>query len=156
MARVVDHEEQPGVVTDLNSRTAAQIVVSASERVANRAIEKRLPRIHYGVVFGDPDRASRKVAVRLMGQDEPSAGFVYGNVEPRDGDLVRVFIEPKGDRYVDDVLGRDFAVPVVDTLPEATAMLRGVLLLLAGGTGVADALYVCRRAADGTYGWAAL
>jgi hypothetical protein len=142
-------------VSDLNARDTAQAIVDTMARVADRQVNRAIPRIRYGTVF-EVDGATRKVSVNLMGQNEPSAGFVYGAVVPRVGDHVRIVIDPKGDRYVDDVIGRDFAVPVVVSLPEATSALRGVILLLDGGTGVADGVYVCRKAADDTYGWLAL
>jgi hypothetical protein len=137
---------------ELNDRDTAQAIVDTMARVADRQINRAMPRTRYGVVF-EVDGSARKVSVNLMGQNEPSAGFVYGAVAPREGDLVRVVIDPKGDRYVDDVLGRDFALPVVITLPEATSAVRGVVVLLDGGEGVADVAYVCRKGDDDEYEW---
>jgi hypothetical protein len=142
-------------VSDLNARDTAQAIVDTISRVADRQINRAMPRTRYGVVF-EVDAQARKASVNLMGQNEPSAGFVYGAVAPRVGDLVRIVIDPKGDRYIDDVLGRDFALPVVITLPEATSALRGVMVLLEGGEGVADVVYVCRKGDDDEYEWATL
>lgn len=142
-------------MSDLNDRDTAQAIVDTMARVADRQVNRAIPRTRYGTVF-EVDGSARKVSVNLMGQNEPSAGFVYGAVVPRIGDLVRVVIDPKGDRYVDDVVGRDFGLPIVITLPEATSALRGVMVLLEGATGVADAVYVCRKDATDTFVWVTL
>jgi hypothetical protein len=146
-------------VTDLNSRATAQAVVDAATRAADKQIARRLPSTRYGVVFGQPDVDTRTVSVRLMGQPEPSGGFVYGTIEPADGDRVRVVIDPRGDRYVDDVLGRDGGpgiLPVVIALPPPEARLRGRLYLLAGGVAVADVLYLCVKNNLDAYVWVAV
>lgn len=44
----------------------------------------------------------------------------------------------------------------VTSLPTASATHRGRILRVEGGTGVADALYVCRKDAAGTYSWVQL
>lgn len=142
-------------MSDLNARDTAQAIIDTVSRVADRQINRAIPRIRYGIVF-EVDGETRKASVNLMGQNEPSAGFTYGAVTPRVDDLVRVVIDPRGDRYVDDVLGRYFALPIVVTLPEATSSLRGVMVLVEGGTGAADAVYVCRKDADDEYEWSAL
>lgn len=146
-------------MSDLNDRRTAETVISAVETVAARAITRQTPQTIYGVVFGPPDTTKRHVAVRLRGQAEPSPGFVYGSATPKDGDLVRVVISPRGDRFVDDVLGRDIGsgvVPTVTTLPTASEAYRGRMLFLANGVGVADQAYICRKKADETYEWAAV
>lgn len=47
-------------------------------------------------------------------------------------------------------------VIVVDALPTASVRFRGVLVLVPGGTGVADAFYICAKKSDDTYGWRAV
>lgn len=42
------------------------------------------------------------------------------------------------------------------SLPAASVTYRGRTLYVYGGAGVADGLYVCRKAADGTYAWVLL
>lgn len=92
---------------DLNDRRLASLIVD----MVDRRVEQKLRAIYgatrYGSVVGAPDTAKRQVAVKLLGQDDPSPGFVYGEVVPVDGDFVRVIVDPRGDRYVDAVLGRD-------------------------------------------------
>jgi len=145
-------------VIDLTDRRTGQAVVDAARRIARRELERGTPVMRIGVVAGDPVMQTRKVDVRLAGQDEISPGFTFGSIIPRDGDLVRVVIDPRGDRFVDDVLGRDAAsfVPVVTALPESGEAQYGRLVILAGDTGVADAVYVCRRDDTGAYIWVVL
>lgn len=45
---------------------------------------------------------------------------------------------------------------VVETLPTASVRFRGVLVLVRGGAGVADALYACVKKSDDTYDWLAV
>jgi hypothetical protein len=144
------------VSTDLNSRRSAERILNALEDRVERLITRRLPAVRYGIVDGPPDTATRKVEVRLNGLDDASPGFVYGTVEPREGDFVRVISTPAGDRYVDAILGRDAMLAVVTALPSPAVELRGRLVLLAGGTGVADTLYVCRKDATDAYVWVAV
>lgn len=82
------------------------------------AVRNQLPRYQYGVVEGGPDPVKRTVAVRLYGLPQPSPGFVYGTVAPRDGDHVRVFVHPRGDRYIDGILGRDVVSEIVDVVTQ--------------------------------------
>lgn len=139
----------------MNDRRWVEQLHDDIARVVDHRLGRAVPQTRYGVVFGDPDTSARTVAVRLGGSDDPSPGFVYGTQAPLDGDLVRVVVDPKGDRYVDEVLGREL-LPRVSALPPAGAPLRGRVVLLLGAAGVADAAYVCRKLADETYGWAAV
>lgn len=142
---------------DLNDQRTARVVVDVAERIATRTIDRLTPRTSIGVVFGAPDTTRRSVSVRLKGQSEPSAGFIYGSIVPADGDLVRVKVEPKGDRYVDDVLGRDVgggSIPVVAELPDPEEKLRAQQRFVPGAAGVADQVYVCRKNASDVYEWA--
>lgn len=43
--------------------------------------------------------------------------------------------------------------PVVAALPSADASRRGDALFVEGGSGVADTLYACLKAAGGSYSW---
>jgi hypothetical protein len=145
-------------MTDLNDRRVAERIIDAIERRTERLISRRVLTPRYGTVFGPPDVEHRKVAVQLYGLPEPSPGFVYGAVTPRDGDFVRVIITTDGDRFIWDILGRsiDGAIPQVAALPDPTEALRGTMLLRRGGTGVADVVYVCVKGADDAYTWVAL
>lgn len=121
-------------------------------RLVEHQLGRLVPGTRYGVVFGTPDPVARTCAVRVGGSPDPSPGFVYGTQSPVDGDRVRVVIDPKGDRYIAEVLGRDL-LPFVDALPPARVEMRGRVVLVAGAAGVADVAWVCLKAADGTYGW---
>lgn len=138
-------------MTDLNSRETASTVVEVITRLVERGIRKAAPAVRYGVVVNVT--TDRKVDVLLLGQPIPSTGFVYGTAVPVAGDRVRCVIDPRGDRYIDDVLGRE-AVAMVDALPAADASLRGRMLLVLGGAGVADVVYVCRKDATDAFVWA--
>lgn len=48
---------------------------------------------------------------------------------------------------------RFFGVPVVASLPTASAEYRGALVFVKGGTGVADTLKLCRKTTADTYAW---
>lgn len=103
-------------MSDLADRSVAELIVATSERVAREQIRRMIGTTRVGVVFGDPDPVRRKVDVRLYGQPEVSPGFTYdASVIPADGDLVRVVIDPNGDRYVSAVLGRDNSVAAAQT-----------------------------------------
>jgi hypothetical protein len=94
-------------VIDLNDRRFADLLVGVVDRVVEQKLRTMLRTHHYGTVVGAPDTVRRTVAVALLGKPEPSPGFVYGEVAPVEGDVVRVVIDPKGDRYVDAVVGRE-------------------------------------------------
>lgn len=145
-------------MTDLNDRRVAKEIIAAAERMARRTIGRMIAVTRYGVVAGDGDPASRTATVRLYGQSELSGGFTYGTEQPRDGDRVRVLIDPRGDRYVAAILGRDALPPAepVASLPAASSALRGRFRLVVGDPGVADAVYVCVKLADDSYAWASV
>lgn len=100
---------------DLNDpRIAAEI-----QRLVDRRIEstRRNKQTHhqYGVVEGAADTAKRTVSVRLYGMAEPTPGFVYSyGLVPRDGDHVRVYIDPRGDHWIDAIQGRDVVSEIID------------------------------------------
>lgn len=48
---------------------------------------------------------------------------------------------------------RYFGVPVVASLPTASATYRGTLVYVKGDTGVADTLKVCVKSSSDTYSW---
>jgi hypothetical protein len=48
---------------------------------------------------------------------------------------------------------RYFGVPVVATLPTASATYRGTLVYVKGGAGVADTLKLCRKTSADAYAW---
>ncbi len=91
----------------LNDRRLAQAVVDAVDRRVSQIIRELLPAIRYGTVVGSANTVNRTVAVKLFGQQDSSPGFAYGEFPPVDGDRVRVYIDSRGDRYVDAILGRD-------------------------------------------------
>jgi hypothetical protein len=47
-------------------------------------------------------------------------------------------------------------VTSVSSLPTATAAYRGVIAIVQGGNGVADALYQCMKSATNTYSWVSI
>lgn len=49
-----------------------------------------------------------------------------------------------------------FKAPSVPVLPTAAAYYRRRMAVVEGGVGVADTLYVCLKAAGGTYSWRAI
>ena len=101
----------------INDRRLALELHPLVRREIDAAIRNRLTAHRYGVVSGDPDTEAHTVAVQLYGLPEPSPGFVYGSgLAPRDGDHVRVLIDPKGDRWIDDVLGRDVVSEIVEVV----------------------------------------
>lgn len=66
------------------------------------------PRTAYGVVES-VDAANAKAAVYVSGDPAASAGFAFpAHTKPKIGDLVRVVIDPRGDRYVDATFPADY------------------------------------------------
>lgn len=99
----------------LNDRLVSQTIIDVARLTISRELVRQVPSTRIGVVTGAPDTAARKVDVLLNGASEISTGFVYGLQEPQDGDLVRVVIDPKGDRYVSEILapaGESVMAPV--------------------------------------------
>lgn len=117
-------------MTDLNDRRTSQAVIDAARTIVDRAIDRRVPQIRIGVVFGAPDKVARKCDVRLAGSTDVSPGFVYGPLAPKDGDLVRVIITSTGDRFVDEVLGGAGTFPTATV--DGTLTVGGVIR--SGGT----------------------
>lgn len=86
----------------MDPRLAADIVGAVDERFAQ--LQRSLPRTAYGVVTA-VDTVNRKATVRVSGETTASGGFVFPRLlRPAVGELVRVVIDPRGDRYVDDAL----------------------------------------------------
>lgn len=104
-------------MTDLNDRRVAIAIQALIDRRID-AHHRRTPQTRYGIVDGDADATRRTVNVRLYGIPEPSPGFVYSGFAPRDGDHVRVVVDPKGDRYVDAIMGRDWVASVAQQVLE--------------------------------------
>lgn len=84
-----------------------------------RAVDTRIeqwmrsqPRTAYGIVQA-VDTTNRKCSVYLSGDVTPSPGFTYTRtLPPTVGELVRVVIDPRGDRYVDAaIVGNQVRVP---------------------------------------------
>lgn len=129
---------------DLNDRRLASQIVDMIDRRVEQKLRSLLGVTRYGTVVGAPDTEKRQVAVRLLGQDDPSPGFVYGEVVPVDGDNVRVTIDPKGDRFIDAVLGR--SVDALSLGPDGTLTLpvtseaanEGAEIVLAAAQGNGD------------------
>jgi hypothetical protein len=132
-------------VIDLNDRRFADLLVGVVDRVVEQKLRTMLRTHHYGTVVGAPDTVKRTVAVALLGKPEPSPGFVYGEIVPVEGDVVRVIIDPKGDRYVDAIMGRDALAtgpetPLVIDVPTGgesaiEIYTAGVLAAVFGGDG---------------------
>lgn len=101
----------------LGDRRLAVELQNLMDRRIDLAIRGRLTGHRYGVVFGAADTVHRTVPVRLYGLPNPSPGFHYGSgLAPRDGDHVRVYIDPRGDKWIDDILGRDVVSEIVDVV----------------------------------------
>lgn len=79
-----------------------QITQSVDQRFEQ--LRRREPYTAYGVVQS-VNTVTRKVAVYLSGSPDPSAGFSYPpRMAPAVGELVRVVVDPRGDRYVEESL----------------------------------------------------
>jgi hypothetical protein len=105
----------------LNDRRLAVEILRLIDRRLDLAIRGRLTAHRYGVVDGVPDTVHRTVAVRVYGLPNPSPGFHYGSgLAPRDGDHVRVYLDPRGDKWIDDILGRDVVSEIVDVVTPPT------------------------------------
>lgn len=91
---------------NLGDPRLARVIQQLIRREVDVFARNRLPQTKYGVVAEVPNSTTRKVAVFLDGQDDPSAGFTYSGWEPVLGDQVRVHIGPRGDRYIDAIIGR--------------------------------------------------
>lgn len=102
---------------NVNDRRLAVELQKHMDRRVEVAIRTALTRHRYGLVFGSPDTVKRTVSVRLYGLSQPSPGFHYGTgLAPRDGDHVRVYINPAGDKWIDDILGRDMVSEIIDVV----------------------------------------
>jgi hypothetical protein len=105
----------------LNDRRLAVEILRLIDRRLDLAIRGRLTAHRYGVVDGVPDTVHRTVAVRVYGLPNPSPGFHYGSgLAPRDGDHVRVYLDPRGDKWIDDILGRDVVSEIIDVVTPPT------------------------------------
>lgn len=123
---------------ELNDRRLAVMIADMIDRRVEQRVRELLPMIRYGMVVGSADAAARTVAVRLFGQEEPSPGFVYREFTPEDGDRVRVYIDPKGDRYIDAILGRNASIDEAagDFGVGGDLVVSGTAFLLGGVYGV--------------------
>lgn len=83
----------------MNPLLAQQIIAAVDARFDQ--LMRQQPRTAYGVV-ATVDTANRKASVYLSGDTNPSSGFSYAyGAEPVVGALVRVVVDPRGDRYID-------------------------------------------------------
>lgn len=83
-------------------RLAAAVIEAVDTRF--RQLQAAQPRSAYGVV-ASVNTTTKKCTVYLGDDTTASAGFTYnGLIEPTVGARVRVVIDPRGDRYVEDVL----------------------------------------------------
>jgi hypothetical protein len=99
----------------LNDRRLAVEIQRLIDRRIEYTRRNELTRHQYGVVEGAADTVKRTVSVRLYGMAEPTPGFVYSyGLVPRDGDHVRVYIDPRGDHWIDAIQGRDVVSEIVD------------------------------------------
>lgn len=72
---------------------------------------------------------------------------------PQVGDVVAVEALGSGWLVVGLVTPIYQPIAVVTSLPTASATYRGVALRVQGGTGVADAVYICEKGTSGAYSW---
>ena len=95
----------------MDPRIAAELVAMVDQRVAQHLRAQR--RTAYGEV-NTVDSVNFKASVYVSGDGFASAGFSFPPWMPIVvGDRVRVVIDPRGDRYIDAVLGADSAAPSV-------------------------------------------
>lgn len=81
----------------------AQGLIEAVDTRVHQLMRQR-PYTAYGVVES-VDTGSRKASVYVSGDTTESPGFSYGARQaPEVDDLVRVVIDPRGDRWIDEVL----------------------------------------------------
>lgn len=93
----------------MDPRLATELIELVDERVAQ--LERARPRTAYGVVSA-VDTVNRKATVLVSGGASASGGFSYPPaMQPAVGDVVRVVIDPHGDRYVDASYGAAATVP---------------------------------------------
>lgn len=86
----------------LNPVLAADLIETVDTRF--RQLSKMQPKTAYGIV-ASVTSASRTASVYVSGDAAPSIGFSYpAHLVPTVGDRVRVVIDPRGDRYIDQVL----------------------------------------------------
>lgn len=118
----------------LDPRLAAELVSVVDTRVSQ--LMKMQPRTAYGVVQ-TVDAANFKCSVYVSGDAAPSAGFVFPPwCALTVGDRVRVVIDPRGDRYVDEVYSpRTAAARIVGHYESAAAGNIGGLTTPAAITG---------------------
>lgn len=89
----------------IEPRLAATLIQSIDTRVGQ--LDAAKPRTAYGVVES-VNTATRTAAVYLSGDTTASGGFKYSGLwQPKTGTLVRVVIDPRGDRYIEDFYGSD-------------------------------------------------
>lgn len=85
----------------LDARLAQEVLSAADSRFDQ--LRRGLPYTAYGVV-ATVDASTRKASVYVSGDPVASAGFTYRSIEmPVVGELVRVVIDPRGDRYIEAV-----------------------------------------------------
>jgi hypothetical protein len=107
----------------MDPRIASDLNALVEERF--RQLVSRMPAPAYGVVES-VDAANRRCSVYVSGHATPSAGFKYGAHVPAIGELVRVVVDPRGDRYVDEVISSTFRGNLVGNVTgDVTGLLKG-------------------------------
>lgn len=105
----------------------AQRLLRIVEEKVDRAVS-RMPYTTYGIV-DTVNATTRKANVFLNADTTSSAGFDYGRIEPQVGELVRVVIDPRGDRYIESIL----RAGAVHVSPENEVDEGGQVTLLGAG-----------------------
>jgi microcystin-dependent protein len=82
----------------------AQRLLRIVDEQVERALSRR-PRTAYGIV-ASLDNTTARATVNVLGESTASAGFVYPrHMSPLVGDVVRVVIDPRGERYIEQTYG---------------------------------------------------
>lgn len=104
-------------------------------------LSRQRPYTAYGTV-ATVDTVNRKASVYVSGDAVPSAGFAYPvrMDHPAVGNRVRVVIDPRGDRFIEDVLDAHGAYP-----KKTGDVITGILSSVGAAAG-----FFPKAAADGT------
>lgn len=132
----------------------SQGIIQAVDTRFNQ-LRRAEPYTVYGVV-ATVDAVNRKVSVFLSGDADASAGFAYPpRMAPEVGEMVRVVVDPRGDRYVDEVFSAiSLGTWVTPTLTNGWVQLSPATSYPVGFTRLASGLVVFRGlVASGTVGY---
>ena len=88
------------------SDTAERLITAAVDARFEQ-LRRRQPYTAYGNVAA-VSTSTLTCSVYISGEPTASLGFRYGKIIPVVGARVRVVIDPRGDRYIDDVYGEGY------------------------------------------------